>query len=153
MNQFNQAFFFRPNGLASLSNNQRGMALMTMIFIMVIMGSALTFMAKLSQQQTSTNNMALIGARAKWAAMAGLNWAAYKISQAAVCPTPPSPFKLSEKDLNNFTLTVTCTKTNYAEGAGSVDIFLVISRAEYGALGQPDYAFRELEVVMEQKAP
>ncbi len=131
---------------------QHGMALMTMIFLMVVMGSALTFMAKLSQQQNSTNNLAVMGTRTKWAAMAGLNWAAYKIDQTPDCPTPPSPFKLSEKDLNNFTITITCTETNYNEGASTVSIFLVASRAEFGSLGNPDYAFRELEVVMEEKS-
>jgi MSHA biogenesis protein MshP len=135
----------------------QGMALMTMIFLMVVIGSSLTFMAKLSQQQNSTNNLAVMGARAKWAAMAGLNWAAYKIDNAspsADCPTPATTtISLSQADLTGFSVTVTCTATTYTEGASSaVKIFLVQSKAEYGSLGDPDYAFRELEVVMEEKS-
>jgi MSHA biogenesis protein MshP len=149
--KFNRPLF---NSLLNMQpfQHQRGMALMTMIFLLVVIGSSLTFMARLSQQQNTTNNLAVMGARAKWAAMAGLNWAAYKIDQTPDCPTSPTSFTLSEKDLNNFTLTITCTENNYVEGASNVSIFLVVSRAEYGSLGDPDYAFRELEVVMEEKS-
>lgn len=131
---------------------QNGMALMTMIFILVIMGSALVYMARLSTQQTATTSLAVQSARGKQAALAGLNWAAYMITNNLFCTSTPDSetMDLTEQGLSGYQVAVACTYSDHAEGSNTVRIYAVEASAQYQSLGSNDYAFRKFSVVMEK---
>ncbi len=151
-NRFNQA--------------QRGVALMTMIFILVVMGSAVTFMARLSLTQNSATSQAVLASRAKYAAMSGIFWMAYQLNwntestgdasdatdgDSACTSSDDEVINNLAGDLSGFTVTVNCDSSQYTEGSNTIYIFNVTSTAEFGSLGDDNYAYKQVTVVMERQ--
>lgn len=135
------------------SPGQRGFGLVAALFLIVVVAGAITTMARLSVTQSSTGSLALQQARAWQAANAGLEMA---IATAAKGSCPSSlPFTLP--GLDGFTIRVTgCDMTpslHLDEEELSLHLYRLVSEAEYGAPGQPDHAFRQLEALVEYSVP
>lgn len=119
----------------------RGFALPATIFLLVIVLLVVTFMSRLQDNQTATFSLGLQSAKAYHAAYSGIEWAAYLIKNNSACPTAAAP------TVNGFSLTYSCTKTAYAEGSASDNVFRyeVEVKSEYGTYGSsPDYVSRLL---------
>lgn len=118
-----------------------GFALPAAIFLIVIVLLIVTFMSKMQDNQTATFSLGLQSSKAYLAASSGIEWAAYIATTTSACPTASAP------SVNGFVLTVTCTKTGYAEGSVSNNVFRyeVQVKAESGSYGaSPDYVSRLL---------
>ncbi|MES2663293.1 MAG: hypothetical protein V4629_08330 [Pseudomonadota bacterium] len=142
-----------------------GSALITVIFIMVVMAGAVLMMSSLLNVQNAQNITVMQSARATFAANSGLEWAAFKIKSDSACPANSSPgvggiaWTVTEQDLNGYSITVTCEKTIFNDdydailGQVNVSVYHVISTAEIGdwsVLGAtPDYVFRRVEAFFE----
>jgi MSHA biogenesis protein MshP len=128
---------------------QRGFGLVAALFLIVVVAGVITTMAQLSVVQSNTGSLALQQARAWQAANAGLELAIASAAKGS-CPSS-SPFTLP--GLDGFTIQVSRCEVNETghldDEQQSVRLYRLVSRAEYGASGQPDYAFRQLEAVVE----
>ncbi|PCI51730.1 MAG: hypothetical protein COB51_01505 [Moraxellaceae bacterium] len=124
-----------------LRARNKGFALPAAIFFIVIVLLIVTFMAKIQDNQISTFSLGLQSSKAYFAASSGIEWAAYIATTTSACPTGSAP------TVNGFSLTATCTKTGYAEGSSTNNVFKyeVQIKAESGTYGStPDYVSRLL---------
>ena len=139
---------------------QRGFALASAIFLLVVLAALGAFMVHFSTVQNATSAQDLQGLRAYHAARAGMEWAAYRILK-----TPGSGFESSCQagavtqalaampgTLAAYAVTVTCTATAETEGAATVRIYRITSTATLSgsAPGQANYVERQLQVNIER---
>lgn len=96
-------------GLRALCN-QRGMSLVTAIFILVVLAAIGGYMVLVAGVQSRTTVMALQGARAYHAARSGLEWGINRDLNSGVCVS-------DSFQLDGYTVTVTCEPTAFNEGA------------------------------------
>lgn len=127
--------------------NQRGFAAITAVFLVVVLAALGAFMLTFSNTQQLTSAQDVQGSRAYWAARAGLAWAVGSVVvSSAACPLPPTPFVV-----DGFTLTVTCDRQTYSEGANTVVVFQLSSTAKLGDnVGSIGYIERSVSASTEQ---
>lgn len=94
-------------------SRQRGAALMTAIFLLVVIGSLTAYLLKMSGLQHSSIALDVLGARAYQASRAGVDWGVYRALRDNSCVGSAS-FALTG-GLSEFTVTVDCTDTPYTE--------------------------------------
>ena len=145
----------------------RGFAMITAIFLLVILGSFAAFAVSFSTNSAATHAIAVQGARAYEAARTGLEWATYQVRDPNGTLTPGAtnlPDCFATKTLalpgsmGSFTVQVTCTRyplfsasPNFHEEGGKRSAFyIVISTASLGTAGSVDYVERRLESRVEE---
>lgn len=125
---------------------QRGFAIVSAIFLLVVLAALGAFMVTISNTQHITSAQDVQGSRAYWAARAGLEWA---IASIAASPTT-CPIAAAPANINGFTLTVTCNRTSYNEGGVAKNVFRVTSTSTAGgAVGSIGYVERSLSASVE----
>lgn len=129
------------------------MALVTAIFLLVVLAALGTYMATISSVQHSTSAYGLQGARAYQAAKAGIEWGAYHVVNDEDCSAFTEPGKtktISEGTmggtLSAFSVEITCSGdgTEYDEKGDKFHIFILTADAESPSdgFGQPGYVRR-----------
>ncbi len=125
---------------------QRGFALVSAIFILVILAALGGFIVTVSTTQSALQGLDIQGARAYQAARAGIEWGSYQLLSVTPANCPVSPAAVAPGGgLAGFTVTVSCTWQPYTEGANTVKVYTLVSTASYGALNSPDYVERRIE--------
>lgn len=122
---------------AGAPRRQRGLSLITAIFLMVVLAMLGAFMVSITGLQQSSSVLDVQGVRAYEAARAGVEWGAWQvldpndaIGSAALPTCPASPTNLTPAGtLSSFTVTVTCSATTTTEGNRNVGTYLVVSTA------------------------
>lgn len=132
----------------ALGIRQNGFALVTAIFILVVLAGLGAAMVTISTSQHTTVAMDVQSTRAYQAARAGIEWGAYQALQTPLpagftCPAAAASYTMIP--LTGFTTTVTCSSTTHSEGANTVTMFLLTSTATYGSAGTSDYVARQLQ--------
>ena len=94
-------------------NGERGIGLVTAVFLLLVTSALIVFLVNLSSLQHSTATLDVQSSRAYQAARAGIEWAVYRAVRDSSCAGSAS-FSLSA-DLSDFTVTVNCTDTPYTE--------------------------------------
>jgi len=100
-----------------VARTERGFAIVTAIFLIVILAALAAFAVSVFRVQQAGASLDLMGARAFQAAQAGIDWGAWQVLQnggacAAITPLTGLPGVLGE-----FTVTVTCViQGPYTEG-------------------------------------
>lgn len=125
------------------SNRPRGFAILSAIFILVVLAVLGAAMMTVSTNQQTGSARDIDGVRAYQAARAGIEWGLYKVQTTTgyrfgydcpptdsgaqcpnrrACPVSPSSFQPPEDatTLHGFTVTVTCTGTIDASGGPTV---------------------------------
>ncbi len=128
--------------------NERGMALVSAIFLLVVLAALGAYMLTLSGVEQTTVNRSLISARTYYAARAGLEWGIHR----AVAPpalgngecTASTQFGLTGNGLGDIQVTVECAANLYTPGDNTY-VYTIISTARHGTAGTVEYAERKLE--------
>ncbi len=121
--------------------NTRGFAIVSAIFILVVLAALGAFVLNVSTSQQAGSALDVQGVRAYQAARAGIEWGLYRVQSTAAynfgytstdpntraCPASPSSFVPAAPTLAGFTVTVTCVAT--ADASGGPTIFTVVSTA------------------------
>jgi MSHA biogenesis protein MshP len=132
------------------ATDQRGVALVNAIFLIVALAALGGYMLSISGVQQSTTNQALINARTLIAARAGLDWAIHRAIAPPTAGTgecsPTATFGLTGYGLENIQVTVECTSTLYT--AASVYIYQIVSTARNSSSGSLEYAERKLQATL-----
>ena len=113
---------------------------MPALFLIVIVGLLGAVALRVSSAQQQTVIIALQQARALAAARAGIDWAAYRAVVAGNCAS--GALNLSEASLSGFTVTVTCTQTQFTDGANNYYSYAIVSTASIGTYGTADFVQR-----------
>lgn len=94
-------------------NRQRGVGLVTAVFLLLVIGALIVFLVNMSSLQHSAAALDVQGSRAYQSARAGIEWGVYRALRNNSCAGSTS-FALSA-DLSDFTVTVSCADTPYTE--------------------------------------
>jgi MSHA biogenesis protein MshP len=134
-----------------LASVQRGFSLVTAIFLLVVIAALGTFAVTLSTTQQQSAALDVMGARAYQAARAGIEWAAYGVSQTAsgVKWTGCASTNLGVLGgtLAPFSVAVTCNAASSVEGASTFWIYDVTAKAQTaGSVGSPGFVERDISV-------
>lgn len=131
--------------------NQHGAALVTAIFLLVVLAALGAYMVTVSGVQQTTVNRALINARTHHAARAGLEWG---IHRAVAPPTlgtgecsSSAQFGLTGYGLDDLQVTVECTLNLYTPGDNAY-VYAITSTARNSSTGTVEYAERKIEATV-----
>lgn len=134
---------------------QQGVALVSAIFLIVVLAALGAYMLTLSGVEQTTVSRALISARTYHAARAGLEWGIHRAVAPPIVGTgectdsPPSQFGLTGAGLDDVQVTVECNVANYNPGGpANYFVYTLTSTARYGAAGTADYAERRLQAAV-----
>jgi MSHA biogenesis protein MshP len=132
-----------------------GMALMSAIFLIVVLIGLGVAMMNLSNVEHDTASKAILSAKVYYGAKAGLDWGIQQaIAAGAPCTGAPSNFSLTQGSLDGVSLKVTCTgapqgpSTCGLTGTSVCTTYYLTSQATTGTLGTLSYAERRMEATV-----
>ena len=144
------------NTLSTGRKFQQGFSLISAIFLLVVIAALGTFAVTLSTTQQQSDALDVLGARGYQAARAGIEWAAFNVTQSPAsapaawsgCKQPSTPGTLGG-NLSAFTVTVNCVAASYVEGTSTIWIYDISAVAVTGgAPGSPGYIERDISAKM-----
>lgn len=106
---------------------QRGFLIMAAVFLVVVVGAFIAYMATQSSVQQTTSAEDVQSARALQAARAGLEWGSYQILINNACTATTLTF--AGTSLAAFSAAVSCTSGSATEGASTVAVYQLVSTA------------------------
>lgn len=113
-----------------MSAGQRGFALMTAVFLIVVLAVLGTFAIGLTRTQASADTLDQLGARALQAAQGGLEWGLWQVRRPAVAACAPSTTLAPlPGTLAGWTVVVECAATAYAEAGATVTHYRLTATA------------------------
>ncbi|KAF3998982.1 hypothetical protein HAV38_03235 [Glaciimonas immobilis] len=141
------------------SFRQRGFALVSAIFLLVVLTVLGAFMLTLSTVQHATANQDLQGSRALQGARAGIEWGIYQAmipestnmptgGSPYVCPAGPSSISSLGGSLIGFNVQVQCTMATYTEGDHQIGVYHFTSTSSSGTSGTAQYVERKMSASM-----
>jgi hypothetical protein len=121
-----------------------GMALVTALFLLVVLSVITAAMVALSNVSHDTAVKSLQAAKVYYGSRAGLEWGIQQASPSGppACPAASTVLNLSQAALAGVSVTVTCVASTH----GTVTTYYLTSIATVSVLGRPDYAERRMEV-------
>ena len=145
------------------AGSSSGFAVVSAIFLLVILAALGAFMVTISSVQHTTSATDIEGSRGYWAAQAGLEWGLYQVldptNATVVAPAnaawpnlpgcfSPNPTTLPALagSLVGFTISVSCAVSTHTEAGKSVAVYQLTSRATKGTVGTQNYIQRELGI-------
>jgi MSHA biogenesis protein MshP len=127
---------------------QRGFAIISAVFIVVVLALLGAMIVSLSTTQQVGSTRDLLGSRAYFAAKAGIEWGAYQALQASTCSGSTTLPALSGS-AQGFSVVVNCSLSGPVDEAGtSVLVYKITSTATVGTVGGLDYAERQLTALI-----
>ncbi len=124
---------------------ERGFAIVSAIFLLVVLTALGAFMLTFSTSQQITSAQDLQGSRALAAARGGMQWAAARLNGAANCAPATASFVL-----DGFTVDIACAMNTYSEGVDTRRIFRVtVTASGGGAVGGLGFVERQVSSFVE----
>ncbi len=121
---------------------QRGVSLVSAVFLIVVLASLGTFAVRLTAVQQQTAGAAVRATQAMLAAQTGIDWAAHRALIGGSCAS--ASLALTEGGANGFSVSVTCTQTAHVEAGTTINVYRIEALAQSGVYGGPDYVSRRL---------
>ncbi|GGX45597.1 hypothetical protein [Saccharospirillum salsuginis] len=128
-------------------NRQSGVALVAAIFLIVVIGGAVTLLASLAVRNTAQSTQTLLSIRAQSAAQAGLEMAVQQLVESETCGSVTST--LTPAALPGFTVTINCNSADYGRPSQSFTLFSLTATASYGNPTDSDYVWTEINATVE----
>ncbi len=121
---------------------QQGFALVSAIFLLVVLAALGGYMASLSGTQQTSGMLSVLGTRAHFAARSGIEWATADIvNNAASSLTCPGSVAFG---LDGHALSVDCVSQAVVEGATNYTVYNLIATASRGSLGDHSFVSRQV---------
>ena len=121
----------------------RGFAIVTAVFIVVVLGALGAFMVTLSGTHQATPFQSITGTRVYFGAKSGLEWGIRQAIATDSCVASTN-LTLTGDGLDGVTATVTCTSTAHTGG----NVYYIRSTAQRGTFGSISYAQRVMEATV-----
>lgn len=125
---------------------QRGFALVTALFLIVVLAGLGLVAVKLSVVQHQTVSLSIQAARAFQAAQSGIEYGAHRALSAGSCGA--TSFSYTEGGLSGITVDVSCTASTHGEGASITSVYALQAFARAGVYGTPDYVSRRIRATV-----
>lgn len=122
---------------------QRGVSLVTAVFLIVVLASLGTFAVRLTAVRQQTTGAAIRSTQAMLAAQTGIDWAAHRALNGGTCTA--ATLTLTEAGANGYSVSVTCTQSAHIEAGTTINVYLLEALAQSGVYGGPDYVSRRLQ--------
>ena len=127
--------------MRSIAKRAHGFAIVSAIFILVVLAALGAFIVNISSSQQIGSALDVQGVRAYQAARSGIEWGLYRVQSTAAynfsygagpgpvgtadpntraCPASPTSFVPAAATLAGFTVTVTCAATTDASGGPTI---------------------------------
>jgi MSHA biogenesis protein MshP len=119
----------------SMPGREGGMILITVIFIMVVLGLLAGFLVQSLNSQHSVATLAQLSRQAGYAAASGVEWGRTRALQNGVCST-------AQIAISDFSVTVSCNSLTVTEGASVYQVFDLEANAQRGSYGSADFVRR-----------
>lgn len=128
--------------------HERGFAIMSAIFLLVVLALLGAMMVALSTTQQVGQVRDLLGSRAYFAARAGIEWGVYRVLRNSSCAAT-SALPALAGTAQGFAVQVTCAASGpFDEGGATVMVYLITSTATRGTAGAADQVERQLQAVV-----
>ena len=125
-----------------------GFALVSAIFLLVVLALLGTMMVSLSSTQQVGQVRDVLGSRAYFAARAGIEWGVYRVLRNNSCAAT-STLPALNGSAQGFGVQVTCAASGpFDEGGAAVMVYRLTSTATRGAAGAADQVERQLQAVV-----
>jgi Tfp pilus assembly protein PilX len=124
-------------------SRQRGVSLVSAVFLIVVLASLAAFAVRVSVLQQQTVNSSLLAAQAFHAARSGIAWGAQRALSTGWCAS--QTLSLSEAGTNGFTVEVQCSQSTHNEAGAFINIYILDVLAHAGTYGGPDYVSRRIQ--------
>jgi MSHA biogenesis protein MshP len=123
----------------------RGFALVSAIFVLVVLALLGAMMVALSTTQHVGQVRDLLGSRAYFAARAGIEWGVFAALRNNAC-APSTTLPALAGSAAGFVVVVTCSASGpFDEGGTPVRVYQLTATATSGAAGAPDQVERQLQ--------
>ncbi len=137
-----------PLRCSSPAPRRRGFALMSAVFLLVVLALLGAMIVALSTTQHVGQARDLFGSRAYFAARAGIEWGVYAALRNNAC-APSATLPPLAGSAQGFSVNVVCTVSGpFDEGGTMVRVYKLTSTATRGAAGAPDQVERQLQAVV-----
>lgn len=137
--------------LSVISHCQRGFAMASAIFLLVILAALGGYMLTFSATQHTASALDIQGTRGYQAARAGIEWGAYQVLRNNSC-VANTALPAMAGDLAAFAVSVTCVTYppagSFSEGGNTVITYELASTATYGTAGGIDYVERQIRTTI-----
>jgi MSHA biogenesis protein MshP len=127
---------------------QRGVSLLTALFLIVTIASLGAVAVQIGTTQRQTSNFATLGGRAYAAAQAGIEWGAYQALTANACGAAGinATLALAEDALNGFTVQVRCAPPQAQNDCATpYNVYDITAFAQRGVFGTQEYVSRRID--------
>ncbi|MDP1656891.1 MAG: hypothetical protein Q8K45_01025 [Rubrivivax sp.] len=111
-------------------SKSRGVAVISAIFLLVVLAALGAFMVTFSNTQQLTSAQDVRGTQAYWAARAGLDWAIPQVIANNSCPAALSTFVV-----NNFEVQTSCSTSSFNEGVTATLVNITALACQPGPCG------------------
>lgn len=129
------------------AGRQRGVALISAIFLLVVLAGLTLYMLSLSGTQHFTAMWAVQGARAHYAAQSGLQWGAWQALNGGGCN---GSVNVNAGGPQVFPVEVTCNSSTHQELGVARTVWQIEAVATLGTLGSPNYVRRHQRALVTQ---
>jgi MSHA biogenesis protein MshP len=141
-----------PHTIRHYRGHSGGFAIVSAIFLLVILTSLGAFMVTFSTAQHATSAQDVIGTRAAQAARAGIEWGSYQVLTPVAAPAAAActinPLALAG-NLAGLTVVVACTASGpFVENGNSITIYNITSTASSGTVGSITYVERQFQATL-----
>ena len=101
---------------------QRGLNLISVIFLLVVIASIGAFMVTIGNVQQQTSTLSVLSSRALYAAQSGMQWAVKSVLVSNNCSAFPATFNLTGGAANNYTITASCSLDTVTENPNTYNV-------------------------------
>lgn len=122
-------------GRRGVRRRDDGMILITVIFIMVVLGLLAGFLVQSLGSQHALATLTQLSRQAGYAASSGVEWGRARALQGGVCGT-------AQIAIADFTVTVNCSSATVTEGTMVYEVFDIVADARRGSYGNADFVRR-----------
>lgn len=125
------------------ARKQPGFAIVSAIFLIVVLAVLGVYMATMSGVQQATTSKTLTASRVYYGAKAGLEWGIHRAIAAGGTCLASTTFALTGPGFDGINVTVTCNAQTHA------GVYVITSQAEFGVYGvSTDYARRIIQAAV-----
>jgi MSHA biogenesis protein MshP len=125
-------------------NKQKGINLISVIFLLVVIASIGAFMVTIGNVQQQTSTFSVLSSRALFAAQSGMQWAVQAVLATNDCSAFPANFNLSGGASGNYSVDATCSFTTHTENPDTYNVYRLTAIATLGSVGDVDYISRSI---------
>lgn len=128
---------------------QRGFALITAVFLVMMLALLAAAIGTLSTTQQAGQMRDVLGSRAYFAARTGLEWGVYQVLRNGGACAASTSLPALAGSAAGFAVQVQCTRSGpYNEGGAVSSTYQLVSTARFGSFGAPNYVERQLQVLV-----